>query len=389
MVFIVIVDGIISSGKSTILKELKNKGFKIEQQRVEDWKHLTSFYENPLKYAYQLQLEVLSSYNDIYSMYKDNYGNDIIFCESYAFACLNSFQKLLLEKGNLTSNQILDLKKSIIAFKPSLYIWLNVDVDTCMKRIKIRSRPGEENIKREYLEDLKEKYEEFMKNCDFPVISVNNNREHTYALDEILNFIESKSKKYLLTIQGNIGSGKTTLCNYLNSLYPKVEEVLDKDLLDSLEKKYKGKGSAYEVEKKFIAMHKEEMEKLKNTYNNWEGVLSLIDIFSFIEYVNGNISTEEFDDLKSLFKISKLPTVNDFKLIVWLRPSVEILLKRIKDRARPGEENINRKHLDKIDELYYLMFSNVKHVLIFDNEHMSKEIISKVIHEKLRELYFR
>ena len=169
----IIIDGLIASGKSSILKEIQSRGYKIELQRISKWKYLSSFYEKPVLYAPLLQDEIISSYEDIY---QENKGN-ITFCESYAGASMNTFVKMSESRGQLTENHILELKKKYTNFKPSLYIWLNVDIDTCMKRIKIRSRPGEENIKREYLEDLKEKYEEFMKNCDFPVFRMENNKE--------------------------------------------------------------------------------------------------------------------------------------------------------------------------------------------------------------------
>jgi deoxyadenosine/deoxycytidine kinase len=41
-------------------------------------------------------------------------------------------------------------------------LWLTTDVQTCVERIKIRGRPGEENISQEYLENLDEAHHEWL-----------------------------------------------------------------------------------------------------------------------------------------------------------------------------------------------------------------------------------
>ena len=42
---IVVVDGLIGSGKSTILKGLKDRGYKVENQRIGEWSLLKLFYK--------------------------------------------------------------------------------------------------------------------------------------------------------------------------------------------------------------------------------------------------------------------------------------------------------------------------------------------------------
>jgi deoxyadenosine/deoxycytidine kinase len=41
-------------------------------------------------------------------------------------------------------------------------LWLTTDVETCVDRIKIRGRPGEENISQEYLENLDEAHHKWL-----------------------------------------------------------------------------------------------------------------------------------------------------------------------------------------------------------------------------------
>lgn len=167
----IIIDGLIASGKSSILKELESRGYKIELQRINKWKHLSLYYDDPIKYAPLLQEEIISSYEEIYQENKDI----ITFCESCAEASMNTFVLMSESKGELTKDQISNLQNKYTSFVPDLYVWLDTVVDVCMQRIKIRGREGEEKIKKEYLEDLKTRYEDFIQKCEFPVLRLKNN----------------------------------------------------------------------------------------------------------------------------------------------------------------------------------------------------------------------
>jgi deoxyadenosine/deoxycytidine kinase len=78
MVFIVVVDGLIASGKSSVLRLLSSKyGYLVEQQRVSDWTLLKPFYENPKLYAEPLQYQILESYHKIWQNYQEGSNKKI------------------------------------------------------------------------------------------------------------------------------------------------------------------------------------------------------------------------------------------------------------------------------------------------------------------------
>lgn len=392
MVFLCIIDGIIGSGKSSIMDILKGAGYKVEQQRVKDWSLLKPFYEDPKKYAYDLQVQIMESYNNIYNIYKDDYKPEFVFLESYALASYNSFGKMLEKDNILSQSEMHKLMKYINSFNPSLYIFLDVDVDVSMKRIAKRGRPGEENIKPEYQKHLKEAYMDFMRNLSCPIWKIDNNEDSMQSKvgENIIKYIGSKAK-YAVAIHGNVASGKSSLGNHISRYgYNFVEEVITDDIIKLLGDKYEERNdAAYEIEKKFIEMHKQQMEKYEDkSFTCWEGCLSLLPVFAMEGNINGYISDDQYLELSRLYDEADLPKLEDFSCHIWLRPSTRELIRRKEERKRPGEESLTFGKLELFDTLYYAMLSNKKPIII-DNSKMSHRECTFAVLKAIRENIFK
>eukprot|EP01080_Neovahlkampfia_damariscottae_P000130 gene130-4376_t len=183
MTFIVVIDGLIGSGKSSVLKLLNAKyGYVVEQQRVSDWTLLKPFYENPKKYAEDLQYQVLDSYHKIWSKYQDNSNKKIVLLEAFSLSSFEVFAKMLEDDGVISEEQSSKIenfakenqKKKLY---PNIFFYLDCKPQECMERIKIRGRPGEENIKLQYMERLSLYYNNFIKKYDdeMNIIRLDNN----------------------------------------------------------------------------------------------------------------------------------------------------------------------------------------------------------------------
>ena len=98
----------------------------------------------------------------------------------------------------------------IIPFKPYLYIWIDVEVEKCLERIKIRGRLGEENISVKYLDRLFHSYVRFMEGLKNVYVLDNNINE------KILELIEPiiSSSRINIAIEGIPGSGTSLDSRY-------------------------------------------------------------------------------------------------------------------------------------------------------------------------------
>jgi len=81
--------------------------------------------------------------------------------------------------------------------KPSVIIYLKDDLDKCVSRIKLRNRPFENQIKREFLENLEFDYNKlFVGLTDCPVITIDASEFNTLDSDDV-KLLSQEIKMYL------------------------------------------------------------------------------------------------------------------------------------------------------------------------------------------------
>jgi deoxyguanosine kinase len=184
MVFIVVVDGLIASGKSSILRELGTTyGYEVEQQRVSEWTLLAPFYSDPKKYAVPLQFQILDSYKKIWEkVTTDTNPNKIIFLEAFSLSSFEVFARMLHDDKVIDDEDLEKIESHAQnnhtdQLYPDLFLYLDCQPEKCMERIATRGRPGEENIKRNYMDRLDTYYSNFITRCEsrFPIMRVDNN----------------------------------------------------------------------------------------------------------------------------------------------------------------------------------------------------------------------
>jgi deoxyadenosine/deoxycytidine kinase len=167
----IIVDGIIGAGKTTV-GELISQHYKLpffEEIKSDDsigliQRMLDRFYEDPCRWSAIIQTMFLNDrFKDMKRVQELNkqgifdrsiYGDEI-------------FAKTIHHRGQMTDDEYLiyqEVLSNMLAYidVPELLIYLDVSVDTALKRIRKRSRSTEaELIPRDYMEDLKTHYDEW------------------------------------------------------------------------------------------------------------------------------------------------------------------------------------------------------------------------------------
>lgn len=165
------IEGNIGAGKSTTLKHLQNSGYEVFPEPVQEWKDwLPEFYADKKRWAFGFQMKVLSSF--LTPTYPDT-----CIVERSPVSTRHVFGQLLYNDGCLTDREW-SLFKDVYdsyAWTPDVIIYIKVDPEVALKRIKARDRRGESHIDLEYIKKINFQYNIMLKYDD-------QNRE-TYIID--------------------------------------------------------------------------------------------------------------------------------------------------------------------------------------------------------------
>ena len=181
--------------------------------------------------------------------------------------------------------------------------------------------------------------------------------------------MKSKSIKYNhIAIEGNIGSGKTTLAKKLSEDLNSrllLEEFAENPFLPNF---YKSpEENAFPLELFFMA---ERYHQIKNsTDKDLFRPLKISDYF-FVKsrlFAKNNLTSDQFNLFDRLFKIM-FNSLDYPDLVIYLYASVERLKSNIKQRGRVFEQTINKKYLNNIQDTYldYFKKQNNFPVLVID-----------------------
>lgn len=160
-----VIEGNIGAGKTSLASLLaEESGSRLVLEAFSDNPFLAKFYEDPERYAFQLELSFLS---ERYHQIKTELGHPDLFGQAVIsdYFLAKSF---IFSKYNLKDDEMLLFEKlfSIInlqAPKPDLYVYLHLPVEKLLENIKQRGRSYEKHIRYEYLKEVQEGYFGFFK----------------------------------------------------------------------------------------------------------------------------------------------------------------------------------------------------------------------------------
>jgi deoxyadenosine/deoxycytidine kinase len=174
-----------------------------------------------------------------------------------------------------------------------------------------------------------------------------------------------------IAIEGNIGAGKTTLCNMLEKDFGAkkiLEQFTDNPFLPHF---YKNpERYAFQVELFFMTeRHKQLQEYLSQRSLFQEFTISDYFFIKTLLFAKNNLIDEEYRLFKRLFDVLN----NTFRkpdLLVYLHRPVEDLMKNIENRGREYEKDIKPEYLLSLQNAYFDYFRTVTDipVLIIDIE---------------------
>ncbi len=196
-----------------------------------------------------------------------------------------------------------------------------------------------------------------------------------------------------IAIEGNIGAGKTTLCNMLAEDYNcrlVLEQFADNPFLPFFyenQERY-----AFPVELFFMTeRHKQLQENLAQRDMFQQHIVADYFFIKTLLFAKNNLSAEEYRLFQRLFHILN-STFPKPELLVFLHRSVDNLLENIKSRGRTYEQDISGEYLKQIQDTYFEYFKSETNIpiLVIDVEQIdftsSKEHYDMIV-DSLKQSY--
>lgn len=211
---------------------------------------------------------------------------------------------------------------------------------------------------------------------------------------DILEHINVGGCNKVITIDGVVGVGKSTLLNLLEGegYTPFREPVVDNPILD----KFYHDRERYSFPLQIFFLNKR-FEQIKQAMK----VESVLDrsiygdiIFAKMLCDNGEMTVEEFNIYKELLS-NMLEGIDAPKLMIYLEVSVDEAMRRIQKRGRDYEQIVERDYWETLNKEYTDYFNNYNispvlkinvDNLDFENNPKDREYVLNLIKEKLNEL---
>ncbi|APT75135.1 hypothetical protein LN42_01035 [Marinitoga sp. 1137] len=200
-------------------------------------------------------------------------------------------------------------------------------------------------------------------------------------MEEILAYF--KDKQLRINIEGNIGSGKTTLAN---AIFYKINA--DELILEEFENNpylpllYKNEDVGFQTEMFFL------VSRYKQYHRNNDSRLIVSDYDMLKNKIFADITITNSKEKEKFFKIYEILTEDIKKpdVLIYIDTDVDTVIERIKKRNRDMEKVIAKEYLELVDRGYKEYFSNEKDFLYIDgnnfnvfDEKQLKEVLLKII----------
>lgn len=164
----------------------------------------------------------------------------------------------------------------------------------------------------------------------------------------------------IITIEGNIGSGKTSLAKKLAQQYHThlvLETFADNPFLQKFFEKQQD--YALGMEMFFMAERYEQFNTEIEIHLQEDKPIILDYLFTkSLIFAKANLDSTEFNLFKKIFDIlnPKLPSPD---LIIYLHSEPKRLIENIKFRGREFEQTVKLEYLKKIEEAYFERINNL------------------------------
>lgn len=178
-------------------------------------------------------------------------------------------------------------------------------------------------------------------------------------------------------IAGNIGAGKTTLTRLLSQHYgwiPKYESVTYNPYLEDYYSDIKR--WSYNLETYFLAQRFRDLVEISSSDQviiQDRTLMEGVNIFVTNNLRMGNLSQRDYDTYMQLYDLM-MGMVSQPDLLIYLRSSIEGIVRKIQKRGRDYEQSLSVEYLGNLNKLYEDWIASYKgKVLVFDADNLDFE----------------
>lgn len=178
-------------------------------------------------------------------------------------------------------------------------------------------------------------------------------------------------------VAGNIGAGKTTLTRMLAEHYgwiPKYESVTYNPYLEDYYSDIKR--WSYNLETYFLAQRFSDLMEIAKSdavIIQDRTLMEGVNIFVTNNLRMGNLSERDYNTYMQLYNLM-MSTVREPDLLIYLRSSIEGIVRKIQKRGRDYEQGMSVEYLGNLNTLYEEWIAAYKgKVIIFDADSMDFE----------------
>ena len=168
----VVIEGGIGAGKTTLATMLaKDYNARLVLENFKENPFLPKFYKDPEKHAFPLELFFMAErYHQLKKQKKQDLFQSISIAD-YFFVKSKLFAQNNLQKDEQQLfNSLFNIMSSSLP-KPDLLVYLYADVSRLQLNIKKRGRSFEQKITNEYLQNIQDRYLDYLrKQTYFPVL---------------------------------------------------------------------------------------------------------------------------------------------------------------------------------------------------------------------------
>jgi deoxyadenosine/deoxycytidine kinase len=187
------IEGNIASGKSTLALKLQEK-YRIPTflEKIDSWTLLGQFYENPERWGFTFNVEVLLSMME----WKNN--NYLSIYERSPLSCAYVFTQHQYDSGVLNKKEH-DIFQKIykeFGWDQDYIIYIETDPNVCFERLQKRNRSCESQVSLSYLEDIHKKHSDMIKfvkinKPSVKICIVDGNQDYDALFDNVCKILEN------------------------------------------------------------------------------------------------------------------------------------------------------------------------------------------------------
>ena len=159
------IEGNIGAGKTSLATRIAAEfNARLILEQFEENTFLPKFYENPVKYAFPLELTFLA---ERYQQLKDKLSTQDMF-KTFTVADYFIHKSLIFASRNLAGDEftlytrLFNIIEGVLP-KPELLVYLYLDIENLKRNIQARGRVYEQNIQFEYLDKIQQGYLDFLR----------------------------------------------------------------------------------------------------------------------------------------------------------------------------------------------------------------------------------